>query len=58
MHLINVLGSLRGDMDVPIFIVTKFPAGGTGLRDAVPVKTLNSYYRGTPLRDSCEIYSL
>jgi hypothetical protein len=58
MHLINVLGSLRGDMNVPIFIVLKFPADGMGLRDAVPIKTLNSYYRGTPLKDSFEIYSL
>jgi hypothetical protein len=45
-------------MDVPIFIVLKFPAGEMGLRDAVPGKTLYRDYRGTPLQDSLEIYSL
>jgi hypothetical protein len=45
-------------MDVPIFIVLKFPAGEMGLRDAVPGKTLYSYNRGAPLKDSFEIYSL
>jgi hypothetical protein len=44
-------------MDVPIFIVLKFPAGEMGVRDVVPGKTLYSYYRGA-LKDSFEIRSL
>ena len=44
-------------MDVPIFIVLKFPAGEVRVRDVVPGKTLYTYYRGT-LKDCVEICSL
>jgi hypothetical protein len=43
-------------MDVPIFIVLKFPAGEMEVRDVVPGKALYSYYRST-LKGPLEIYS-